>query len=49
MNALLAELTERADEFVAVRRDIHQNPELGFKEHRTAALVARLLKSWGYR
>lgn len=36
-------------EFVAIRRDIHAHPELGFGEHRTAALVARLLAGWGYQ
>ncbi len=29
------------------RRDFHQNPELRFEEHRTAARVAELLASWG--
>ena len=33
--------------FVALRRDIHAHPELGFEEHRTAALVAQLLSEWG--
>jgi amidohydrolase len=29
------------------RRDIHANPETAFEEHRTSALVARLLESFG--
>lgn len=29
------------------RQDFHQNPELGFKEHRTAERVAQLLTSFG--
>jgi hippurate hydrolase len=37
---LLAELTE-------IRRDIHAHPELGFEEHRTAAVVAGKLREWG--
>ena len=33
--------------FVALRRDIHAHPELGFEEHRTASLVAERLRQWG--
>ena len=33
---------------VEVRRDIHRHPELGFRETRTAALVAARLKALGY-
>jgi hippurate hydrolase len=34
-------------ELTAIRRDIHAHPELGLETHRTADIVARLLKSWG--
>ena len=34
-------------ELIALRRDLHANPELGFEEHRTSALVAEKLRGWG--
>ncbi|MCS4296256.1 hippurate hydrolase [Comamonas sp. BIGb0152] len=37
-----------ADEFVALRRDLHRHPELGFEEFRTSDLVAERLAQWGY-
>ena len=36
------------DEMVAIRHQIHQNPELGFNEHKTGDKVASLLESWGF-
>ncbi|WP_238364756.1 M20 aminoacylase family protein [Mesobacterium pallidum] len=36
-----------AEELTAIRRDIHAHPEIGFEEHRTADLVARMLEGWG--
>jgi len=35
------------EDLIAWRRDIHRNPELGFKEFRTAEKVSALLKSFG--
>jgi amidohydrolase len=34
-------------ELIAIRRALHQYPEQGFKEFRTAALIRSRLKSWG--
>ena len=48
MNALIDALRTRDTEFVALRRDIHRHPEMGYEEHRTAALVADRLVAWGY-
>jgi hippurate hydrolase len=45
---LLQALSARAGEFISLRRDIHRHPELAFEEHRTAALVADKLATWGY-
>jgi hippurate hydrolase len=35
-------------ELVAIRRHLHQNPELAFAEHGTADFVAGKLQEWGY-
>ena len=45
---LLQALQVQADEFIAVRRDIHRHPEMGYKEYRTSDLVAEQLEKWGY-
>lgn len=47
-DAKVNELSARLDpKVIAWRRDIHQNPELGNRETRTAALVAAHLRSLG--
>ena len=48
MNDTLKALQAQADEFIAVRRDIHRHPEMGYKEYRTSDLVAEQLAQWGY-
>ena len=35
------------DEFKRLRHDLHRNPELGFKEDRTASQVKRILTELG--
>ena len=39
----------QAEEFIAVRRDIHRHPEMGYKEYRTSDLVAEQLERLGYQ
>ena len=48
MHDKLQALQLDAPAFIAVRRDIHQHPEMGFKEIRTSDLVAERLSAWGY-
>ncbi len=36
-----------APDLTAIRRDIHEHPELGFQEVRTSGIVAGFLESWG--
>ncbi len=44
----LAEAEAMQDELVAIRRDLHAHPELGFQEFRTAGIVAEKLSALGY-
>src|SRR5262245_6580629 len=46
-NATLARLRSQHAQLTDIRHDIHAHPELGLETHRTADIVARLLKSWG--
>ncbi|MBL8697039.1 MAG: amidohydrolase [Alphaproteobacteria bacterium] len=45
LNALIG---KRLPDWIAMRRDFHQHPELGFTEFRTASIVAERLKGLGY-
>ncbi len=36
-----------AEELTAIRRDLHEHPEIGFEEVRTSGIVAEKLRSWG--
>ena len=36
-----------ADDLIALRRDLHAHPEIGFREERTSGIVARHLADWG--
>ncbi|WP_431271066.1 M20 aminoacylase family protein [Dankookia sp. P2] len=45
--SLLDAIRRYHPELTAIRQDLHAHPELGMTEHRTAALVAEKLESWG--
>ncbi len=48
MDSLVTEELKRYEpELIAIRHDIHSNPEVGFEEVRTAKLVADRLRGWG--
>jgi hippurate hydrolase len=46
-NDWAGDLMRHLPELVALRRDIHRHPELGFEVQRTADLVAECLVDWG--
>ena len=46
---MLQRAQEIEEQLVAWRQEFHMRPELGFQETRTAARVARVLESLGYR
>ncbi|RQO68804.1 amidohydrolase [Aquitalea sp. FJL05] len=59
-SSLSSQLTARSEQihaaialanpqFVALRHELHQHPELAFAEFRTAGKVADLLREWGYQ
>jgi amidohydrolase len=45
--AIFEQITQLEDELIALRRDFHRHPELGFEEFRTAAVVESYLKDLG--
>src|SRR5436853_6724356 len=50
LNQRIATLVEkRTSELVALRRQLHQHPELAFEEHETAKAVAAFLSKLGIK
>lgn len=47
MTAALEFLRSQHEGLIAIRRDIHAHPELGFEEHRTASIVEKQLAACG--
>ncbi|MFC3848420.1 M20 aminoacylase family protein [Helicobacter baculiformis] len=46
--SLIEEIVAMQEEFIAIRRQIHQEPEIGFEEVKTSKLVAEKLRECGY-
>ncbi len=46
-DSLKVEIDERVPDLVAMRRDLHEHPELAFEEVRTSGIVAQRLRSLG--
>ena len=44
---LIDDIVAMEEELKTWRRDIHAHPEIAFEEHRTAAIVAEKLESFG--
>ena len=44
---VIDDIAAYADELTAIRRDLHEHPELGFEEVRTSGIVADKLRGWG--
>ncbi|WP_297322152.1 M20 aminoacylase family protein [uncultured Bartonella sp.] len=47
-NAVQKAINAYLPEMRALRQQIHSNPETGFEEKATSAIVAKLLREWGY-
>ena len=48
LQKLKAEVKAITPHLIAWRRDFHRHPELGFQEHRTAGIIARVLGDLDY-
>jgi amidohydrolase len=49
MTSLLEQARAFEHDLIALRRDLHRYPELGFAEHRTAAIAADRVEALGFR
>lgn len=45
--AVIDKISTYVDDLIAIRRDLHEHPELGMQEIRTSGIVANHLKDWG--
>lgn len=49
INEIIEYVDSLETEIINIRRDIHENPEVGFDLERTSGIVAQLIKSWGLK
>lgn len=49
MSAITDTIRQGIGEFIALRHELHAQPELGLNEFRTSERIAGLLEGWGYR
>jgi hippurate hydrolase len=45
--SIIDQIRSYQDELVAIRRDLHAHPGIGFEEERTSSIVAEHLAAWG--
>ena len=45
--AIIDKISSYKDDLIAIRRDLHEHPELGMQEFRTSGIVADYLQQWG--
>lgn len=44
---IIDQIAQYTDDLIAIRRDLHQHPELGMQEVRTSGIVRKWLQEWG--
>ncbi len=44
---IIDQIAQYTDDLIAIRRDLHQHPELGMQEVRTSGVVKKWLQEWG--
>lgn len=48
-DTIKSQANQLSEEIIRIRRTLHSNPELSFKEYATAAFIGEILDSWGIK